>query len=111
MHNLTLIISKACLKDVIVQRCGLYLSGTLFWPHWLRLAGMKIGKGCEVSSIMEVIPELVSIGDECFFADGIYLGGPILHGGTATLDYLSLGSNTFLGNHVVCHAGRFSDLY
>ena len=54
---------------------------------------------------MEVIPELVSIGDECFFADGIYLGGPIMHGGTASLDHLSFGSNTFLGNHVVCHAG------
>ena len=104
-HNHSTTFMKAVLKDILVQRSGNYLSGTLFWPMWLRLSGMDIGRNCEVSTIFEVIPELVSIGDETFFADGIYLGGPIMHGGTATLNHLSFGSNTFLGNHVVCHAG------
>src|SRR5439155_15786419 len=48
---------------------------------------------------------LVEIGDEWFFADGIYLGRPRLLGGTLTLARTRLGSGTFLGNHAVIPAG------
>ena len=48
-----------------------WLSGTLFWPMWLRAAGMRVGPDCEISTIIDVVPELVEIGPECFFADGI----------------------------------------
>jgi non-ribosomal peptide synthetase-like protein len=49
------------LKDMMVELSGNTLSGTLYWPYWLRLAGMKIGKNCEISTIMNVVPELVNI--------------------------------------------------
>ena len=93
------------LRSGLVDAASRWLSGTLFWPLWLRLAGARIGTGCEISSIIDVLPEHLHLGDDCFLADGIYLGGPRLHHGTATVATTSLGSNTFLGNHVVVPAG------
>ena len=97
---------RVCLKTQIVHSAGEWLSGTLFWPLWLRLAGMKVGRGCEISTIIDVVPELIEIGPESFFADGIYLSGPRVHRGTVTLAQTRLGENTFLGNHVVVPAGQ-----
>ena len=94
------------LKTQMVMSAGEWLSGTLFWPIWLRMAGMTIGRGCEISTIIDVVPELIEIGRETFFADGIYLGGPRVHRGTVTLADTRLGVNTFLGNHVVIPAGQ-----
>jgi non-ribosomal peptide synthetase-like protein len=92
-------------KERMVEAAGNSLSGTLLWPRWLRLAGMRVGRNCEISTIMEVIPELVEIGDECFFADGIYAGRPWLHRGTLTCGRTVIEKNTFLGNHVVIPSG------
>lgn len=97
---------RVWLKGGLVLGAGEWLSGTLFWPVWLRLAGMKVGRGCEISTILDVVPELVEIGPDCFFADGIYLGGPTVHQGTVRLARLRLSTNTFLGNHAVVPAGR-----
>ncbi|HEY3566411.1 MAG TPA: amino acid adenylation domain-containing protein [Thermoanaerobaculia bacterium] len=93
------------IKERLLESAGNSLSGTLLWPRWLRWAGMKVGRKCEVSTIMEVIPELVEIGDECFFADGIYLGRPWLHRGTLTAARTVFSTHTFLGNHVVVPGG------
>jgi non-ribosomal peptide synthetase-like protein len=92
-------------KTAAVESAGVWLTGTLFWPLWLRLAGMKVGRGCEISTITDVVPENIRIGSESFFADGIYLGGPMVHRGTVTISDTSLGRGTFLGNHVVIPAG------
>ena len=97
---------RVLLKLELLQSAGDWLSGTLLWPLWLRAAGMRIGRDCEISSIIDVIPELVDIGDESFFADGVYLGGAHLQHGTATLAPVRLGKNTFLGNHAVIPAGQ-----
>jgi non-ribosomal peptide synthetase-like protein len=97
---------RVWLKAGTLDSASRWLSGTLFWPVWLRLAGMKVGRGCEISSIIDVVPELVEIGEETFFADGIYLGGPVVHQGTVTLAPVRTGRNTFLGNHVVVPAGQ-----
>ena len=35
---------------------------------------MRLGRQAEVSTIVDTVPDLVAIGDESFFADGIYLG-------------------------------------
>jgi len=94
------------LKTQMVQSASKWLSGALFWPLWLRGAGMKVGRGCEISTIIDVVPELIEIGRASFFADGIYLGGPRLHRGTVTLEQTRLGNNTFLGNHAVIPIGQ-----
>ncbi len=94
------------LKAELVDYAGFWLSGAMFWPTWLRVAGMKVGRDCEISTIIDVIPELVEIGDETFLADGIYLGGPRVHRGTVSLARVKLNRNTFLGNHVVISGGQ-----
>lgn len=89
------------IKTGMVESAGKWLSGSLFWPTWLRCAGMKVGNGCEISTIIDVVPELIDIGNACFLADGIYLGGPYLHRGCVTLSKIKLDNDTFIGNHVV----------
>ena len=97
---------RAWLKIGLVEAAGDWLAGTLFWPAWLRLAGMKVGCGCEISTIMDVVPEHLEIRGGTFFADGIYLGGPLVHRGVVVFARTRLGRNNFLGNHVVIPAGQ-----
>ena len=97
---------RVWLKTGLLHAAGAWLSGSLFWPLWLRAAGMQVGRGCEISTILDVLPELFEIGPESFFADGIYLGGPLVHQGRVGLARTRLGSQTFLGNHVVVPAGQ-----
>jgi non-ribosomal peptide synthetase-like protein len=97
---------RVWLKTGLLQSAGNWLSGTLFWPVWLRAAGMTIGPRSEVSTIIDVVPELLTLGADVFLADGIYLGGPRVIGGTVTLETTSLGARTFLGNHVVIPSGQ-----
>jgi non-ribosomal peptide synthetase-like protein len=93
-------------KTGVVDSASRWLSGAIFWPSWLRLAGMQIGRRCEISTIIDVIPETIAIGDESFFADGIYFCGPWRHRGTITVAATSLGRDTFLGNHAVVPNGN-----
>lgn len=97
---------RVWLKTGLLQSAGNWLSGTLFWPMWLRAAGMAIGARCEVSTIIDVVPELMTFGEDVFLADGIYLAGPRVQRGTVTLAATSLGDRTFLGNHVVIPIGQ-----
>jgi non-ribosomal peptide synthetase-like protein len=88
-----------------VEECGRWLAGTLFWPAWLRAAGMRGGRRCEISTILDVLPAALTLGDECFLADGIYLAGPRRHRGALTVHRTWLGARTFIGNHAVIPAG------
>ena len=97
---------RVWLKAGLVDSAGTWLSGTLFWPAWLRWAGMTVGPDCEISTIIDVVPELVEIGRETFMADGIYLGPPRVYRGTVTLAKVRVGAGVFLGNHVVIPAGQ-----
>ncbi len=94
------------LKTGLVDSAGKWLSGGLYWPTWLRWAGMQVGRGCEISTIIDVVPELVHIGPDTFFADGIYLGGPRIHQNTVTLAAVHISERTFFGNHAVIAGGQ-----
>ena len=96
---------RMSLQSMLVEGAGKWLSGTIMWPMWLNFAGARIGRGCEISTITDVVPSTVSIGPETFFADGIYLGGPTLHAGTATVEPVVLESSCFVGNHAVLPSG------
>ncbi|HEY2419202.1 MAG TPA: hypothetical protein VGH84_14855, partial [Steroidobacteraceae bacterium] len=89
------------LKTGTLESAGNWLAGSIFWPWWLRIAGMQIGPDCEISTIIDVLPETITIGEGSFFADGIYLAPPWRHRGTITVAPTSLGRRTFLGNHAV----------
>ena len=43
-------------KERMVEAAGNWLSGTLLWPRWLRGAGMRVGRNCEISTIIDVDP-------------------------------------------------------
>lgn len=96
---------RVWLKTGLLDFANSWLSGTVFWPAWLRVAGMKIGKRSEISTIIDSVPELVEIGADSFLADGIYLGGPLIERGQVTLKRTILGDETFLGNHAVIPSG------
>ena len=104
-HRRSITFIRVWYKDACVTAANRWLSGTLFWPSWLRLAGMKVGPDSEISTIMEVVPELVSIEGSCFFADGIYLGGPKIQRGVFYIDHVKLSRGTFIGNHSVIPSG------
>jgi non-ribosomal peptide synthetase-like protein len=93
------------LKAGLVDVGSRWLYGTLFWPAWLRLAGMKVGPGCEISSLIDTVPELAEIGERTFCADGIYFGGAHIHRGTVVLAGTRLGRNSFFGNGAIIPGG------
>jgi non-ribosomal peptide synthetase-like protein len=96
---------RLSLQSMLVEGAGKWLSGTIMWPMWLNLAGARIGKCCEISTVTDVVPSTVAIDEDTFFADGIYLGGPALHAGTATIEPVELGRSCFVGNHAVLPSG------
>jgi non-ribosomal peptide synthetase-like protein len=98
-------VLRMAAQSALVESAGRWLSGTLMWPRWLRLAGARIGPGCEISTVTDVLPHAVTIGPETFFADGIYLGGPTLRAGSAVIDRIKLGPSCFVGNHAVLPGG------
>lgn len=94
------------LKSELVESGSRWLYGTLFWPVWLRIAGMKVGAGCELSTLIGTVPESIAIGSKTFCADGIYLGAPKVHRGTVTTSPVSIGSDTFIGNGAIIAGGQ-----
>jgi non-ribosomal peptide synthetase-like protein len=97
---------KVWVKTAAVESAHRWLCGALLWPAWLRAAGMRIGRGCEISTVIDVVPETIEIGEESFFADGVYLCGPRVQRGTLTVSHTRIGKRTFLGNHAVLPPGH-----
>ncbi len=89
----------------LVDSASRWLYGTLFWPHWLRLAGARVGRDCEISSLIDALPATIDIGDRSFLADGIYLGGARVQRGTVTVRPVALASSVFLGNGALVPGG------
>jgi non-ribosomal peptide synthetase-like protein len=93
------------LRVDLLEGAGRLLSGTMFWPAWLRAAGMEIGARSEVSSIHECVPDEVALGADSFFADGVYFGSPRYEPGAVFVGSTRLGDENFVGNHAVIPAG------
>ena len=64
-----------------------------------------MGPDCEISTVMEYVPEHVELKGRCFSADGIYFGVPPIGHGTVEYAYTSYSTEVFLGNHAVIPAG------
>ena len=75
---------------------GLYAS--VFAPTWLRLLGMEVGRHAEVSTAEGMVPELLSLGDDSFIADGAMLGDEEVRGGWMILKPTRIGNRSFVGN-------------
>ena len=75
---------------------GLYAS--VFAPTWLRLLGVKVGRHAEISTAEGMVPELLSLGDDSFIADGAMLGDEEVRGGWMILKPTRIGHRSFVGN-------------
>lgn len=75
---------------------GIFAS--VFAPLWLRCLGVTVGRNAEVSTAEGMVPELLSIGDDSFVADGAMLGDEELRGGWMILRPTRIGNRSFIGN-------------
>jgi len=75
---------------------GLYAS--VFAPMWLRFLGVKVGRDTEISTAEGIVPELLTLGDDCFIADGAMLGDEEQRGGWMILQPTAIGHRSFVGN-------------
>ena len=93
------------LTSGLVNSANRWLSGSLFWPLWLRIAGMRIGRSCEISTLVDLVPQMVTFDALTFCADGIYMGTPLLLAGTVTIGPVHIREDSFFGNHAVVLPG------
>jgi non-ribosomal peptide synthetase-like protein len=78
---------------------------TIYLPAWLRLLGAKIGRRAEISTVSQLSPELVDLGEQSFFADGSIIGGRRLHRGLVELRRQRVGKRSFVGNSAILPTG------
>ena len=75
---------------------GLYAS--VYAATWLRALGVKVGHHAEVSTAEGLVPELLTLGDDCFIADGVMLGDEEQREGWMVLKPTRVGNRSFVGN-------------
>ncbi len=78
---------------------------TLYLPPWLRLLGARIGKRAELSTVSQMSPEMVVIGDESFLADGVVIGRRRMFSGCFMMAENRIGRRTFVGNNSLMPVG------
>ena len=81
------------------------LYATLYTVPWLRLLGAKIGKGCEVSTVAHIDPELLVLQPQSFVADMAQVGSARYHNGFIAQDKTEIGCRAFVGNAAFIPAG------
>ncbi|WP_330328798.1 amino acid adenylation domain-containing protein [Streptomyces sp. NBC_00536] len=77
----------------------------LITPVWLRLLGMKIGRGAEVSTVL-ALPSLTTVGEGAFLADDTLTAPYELGGGWMRIGHSAIGRRAFLGNSGMTAPGR-----
>jgi non-ribosomal peptide synthetase-like protein len=78
---------------------------TIYLPTWLRLLGAKIGRHAEISTVSQIAPELIRIGEQSFFADGSMIGGRRIHRGLVEIAESQVGRRSFVGNSAILPVG------
>ncbi|HPQ52525.1 MAG TPA: amino acid adenylation domain-containing protein [Spirochaetota bacterium] len=96
---------RVWLTTSFVNSASTWLSGSMFWPVWLRMAGMRIGTNCEISTLIDLVPGMVEIESDTFCADGIYLACPEIRSGTVRLGKVYISRDSFFGNHAMVRNG------
>jgi non-ribosomal peptide synthetase-like protein len=66
---------------------------------------MRIGRSCEISTLVELVPQMVTFDALTFCADGIYMGTPLLLSGSVTIAPVHISEDSFFGNHAVVMPG------
>ena len=71
---------------------------SVYAPMWLRFLGVKVGRHAEISTAEGMVPELLTLGDDSFVADGAMLGDEEIRGGWMILKPTRIGNRSFIGN-------------
>ena len=82
---------------------GIFAS--VYAPLWLRFLGVQVGRNAEVSTAEGMTPELITLGDDSFIADGALLGDEEQHGGWMILKPTVIGNRSFVGNGAYVASG------
>ncbi len=106
-------------RDNSAVACALWFSGGLFGDAiaslfplfsssftraWLRLAGIRIGKGTEISTASG-LNRLISFGELCFSTDDVCFAVARSRGGWIEVGSVAIGDRTFLGNGAIIRGG------
>ena len=75
---------------------GMY--ATVFASTWYRLLGARVGRDAEISTALGVVPDMLTLGDETFIADGVMLGDEQIDGGWMTTKATVVSHRSFIGN-------------
>jgi non-ribosomal peptide synthetase-like protein len=78
---------------------------TLYTPMWLRALGTKVGKGAEVSTIANIDPDLLTLGDGSFVADMASVGSATYANGHVAFRRTEVGARAFVGNAAFIPSG------
>jgi len=78
---------------------------TLYLPPWLRLLGARVGARAELSTVSQISPEGLDIGEESFLADGVVIGRRRMFDGCFQIDVNRIGRRTFVGNNALMPVG------
>ncbi len=81
------------------------LFATLYLPPLLRLLGARIGKRAEISTVVQISPDLLAVDDEAFLADGAIIGGRRIHAGVVEVRENRVGRRSFVGNGALMPPG------
>lgn len=79
---------------------------TLYLPPWLRMLGARIGPRAELSTVSQVSPEGLDIGQESFLADGVVIGRRRMFNGSFEIGGNRIGRRTFVGNNALMPVGE-----
>lgn len=75
---------------------GIY--ATVYSSSWYRLLGARVGRQTELSTALGVVPDMLTLGDECFVADAVMLGDERIDGGWMTVRPTVVSRRSFIGN-------------
>ena len=83
------------------------LYSTLYTPIWLRTLGAKIGRNSEVSTIANIDPDLLTLGNESFVADMASVGSATYCNHHVAFRPTTVASRAFVGNASFVPSGTF----
>jgi non-ribosomal peptide synthetase-like protein len=89
------------LSDKLMETSLLYtnsLYSTLYTAPWLRMLGAKVGARAEISTVSDIDPDLLTLGDECFVADMASIGPTTHLRGWFEIGPTTIGKRSFVGN-------------
>ena len=96
----------------IYENCSTYiheicnsLFGTMYSRLWMKLRGIDVGKGSEISYAVGLIPKYTHIGKNSFLADNSRMICSVIENGVLSFKHTTNGNRSFIGNSADVYPG------